>query len=274
MTERAPWLEPDVLERVRVLVDPKQLGSGLSTSFVKSHDEVVRNRVNFFIKYCQHATTAKLIFGKPRVLKRPGGWGFKKDRLFVSPTAWIQSPELPKTPLPNPTWHLECFQSRSNNKPVIPDLCLKHTEEYQTQYNGTQIHTYEFTLDASRDSGALVELVHSLIRPQLQALQFEAERHGKEIEASVDAIVAEFLKKASPRESKKFQEKLVRLLKYAPSIMELDPNVIMTCFGIDPASVESLASFLKTNRADLQFITVADIEEAQNLAKVVDVHSR
>jgi hypothetical protein len=121
-------------------------------------------------------------------------------------------------------------------------------------------------------SREVIALVQEICGDRLDALQVELLRMRAEVGTRVDELVAEHIQKKSRKEAAKFREKFVKFLKSSPELINSDPDFILTCFRLDPLALEALQEFLKTSRSDLPFITRDDITDAQDVAKIVEVH--
>jgi len=75
----------------------------------------------------------------------------------------------------------------------------------------------------------------------------------------------------SHKERDSFVTKLSNLLAKSPDLIEVDPDVVLTIFQMDPKELEKMIGFMKRNVADIDVIVEEDVKKAQDLAKVQSV---
>ena len=206
--------------------------------------------------------------GKPRVnkIRASAGyhWAFEHNKLFVVPTVIANYGKLGKISINDVT---EFNRFNNKNKPVIPYIHVP-SESILHYMIGQLVINYNDRTHINR----FIDLVHEAFGSRLDELNTQLTSLRYEIGSRLDELTNSRIDKTKNKEANKFQSKLVKFLKGNPKVAEIDPDLIMTCFHMDPNTLKAMRQFIYVNRHDLAFISTDDIVTAQNLAKIGQVH--
>jgi hypothetical protein len=231
---------------------------------VNDLETITRNReqaIKASISYIRHVETLTLKVEKPTVIKKPhfGYWAHEKNRLHVCPVVRFKS-AIGEGRIT----HEDGFEIRTSEvqgedfgKRFLPSA----------GFNGLAGGLYTHHIPSE-----LHPLILELCTEKLDALDQKLREVDADTIARLDEILAAHKGKHSKKESKKFQEKLMKFMKAFPFFADSKAEFVMDCFQIEYEDLEGLQKFLKMNRADINFITVEDIEEARQLAQIAEVH--
>lgn len=208
---------------------------------------------------------------KPRVnkvrLSINYNWHFEYNRLFVIPIVFANYGKLGSMLINNKN---EFKRFGHNQNPIIPYVNLPKESKTKILTNAANKLIIDYH-DKTYEN-RFVNLIHEVYGPRLDELDAQLNQLRDEVGLKLDGLVNHRIEKTKLTESNKFQTKLVKFLKKNPSVAGIDPNLIMSCFKLDPDVLQAMRSFLSVNRSDLAFITKQDIVIAQDLAKIQQVH--
>lgn len=214
------------------------------------------NATKTFAGYLKHIETLVLKVGKPVINKkeRYGCWSIEKDRLFVCPVVRFKS--------------------------AVCEGKVVHIWEFRTRGDAGEprsvpsagFHDHVSSLYVHHIPADLHPLILEVCGTKLDALDRQIQEVEADVQSKLDEILAAHKGKYSGKESKKFQAKLMKFMKAFPFFADSSAQFVMDCFQIDHENLEGLQKFLKANRADINFVTVEDIEEARQLAQIAEVH--
>jgi hypothetical protein len=232
-------------------------GFGIRSTRTEDLERFAQERekaIKGFMSYIRHVETLTLKVEKPNVVKKPhfGMWCIEKNRLSVCPVVRFKS-----SIREGRIMHVYDFDSHDDDD--------KGRRIPSAEFEDEGIWTHHIPAD-----------LHPLILDVVGEKLCELDRKLKEIDADVTARIDEILAahkgKHSKKESAKFQAKLMKFMKAFPFFADSNAQFVMDCFQIEYNDLEGLQKFLKTNRADVNFVTVEDIEEARQLAQIAEVH--
>jgi hypothetical protein len=226
---------------------------------VDNLDSITRKReqaIKAFEGYIRHIVSITLKVEKPTVIKKPhyGYWAHEKNRLHVCPMVRFKS-----STGEGRVTHLWEFDIRADGegRRYVPSAGFNIVEgSLYTHHIPAELHP----------------LVLELCSEKLDALNHQLKEIDADVKSRIDEILAAHKGKHSQKESKKFQAKLMKFMKAFPFFADSKAEFVMDCFQIEYADLEGLQKFLKMNRADINFVTVEDIEEARQLAQIAEVH--
>jgi hypothetical protein len=213
------------------------------------------NAIKAFVAYIKHVETLTLKIEKPTVIKREGAWCFEKDRLFVCPVIRFKSSMCEGRVLTHYDFKID---RDSEGTRSIPTACYRDKDD-------SCISSYSIPQGCHR-------LIFEVCGEKLDALNRQIAEIGADVKSRLDEIIAAHKSKRTKKEAAKFQEKLMKFLKAFPFFADAKSEFVMDCFQIEPDDLEGLQKFLKTNRADVNFVTIEDISEARQLAQIAEVH--
>ncbi len=107
--------------------------------------------------------------------------------------------------------------------------------------------------------------------PGWPAIQAQALAHIAEVEGSLEQIVRNYVDKTGKSERSAFRKKLSDCLVKTKGLIDAPPEAVTAIFKLGHAEIDTLMRFAKRNKADTDIVTVEDIEEAQNDARVRSV---
>jgi hypothetical protein len=231
-----------------------------------------RAGAELFEKFYDHISTCKLVVGKPKVNKinfsRTWNFRVEKDRLYIVPTVTAAS-QVGEVVIENLESFLRFYPHTSAGAPPIsqmPDGPLPALTSDHWRGRPSWNHFGFFCHDE-----VLTQLAHKLLGNRLDELNRELQAILADVASKADQILAEHRQKVSGRESRKFQDKLYKFLKLSPGLMNADPDFVIRCFHMNLDDLGALQKFLRSHKADVNFITAQDVLEAQVLARVRDI---
>lgn len=215
--------------------------------------------------------TCKITVGKPRVNKVKGAWKntwyFEKDRLFVLPTVYVKYDGLG---CKNITSLDEFNRFNSKGGPIIPDNRfpqMKGEESSGLAHNLWYIRSRDVTFYEQ-----LIEIVHRVCGARLDDLHQQLLVINTDIESKLDEIVASTIISKKSKEAIKFQNQFFKFLRNNPDIADADADFILKCLHLDPGSLDSLQKFMWTHKGYMRYVDLDVIKQAQDLAKIAEVH--
>ncbi len=107
--------------------------------------------------------------------------------------------------------------------------------------------------------------------PGWPAIREQALAHIAEVEGSLEQIVRNFVDKSGKSERSAFRKKLSDCLVKTRGLIDAPPEAVTAIFKLGHAEIDTLMRFAKRAKADTDIVTVEDIEEAQNDARVRSV---
>jgi hypothetical protein len=210
--------------------------------------------------------------GKPRVNKVQASagydWLFSKNRLFVIPTVFVNYGKLGSVSI-NRLSEFKRFGYEQVS--IIPSIHLPGKAQSKILCNIVN----ELKIDWHDNTyvNKFVALIHEVYGERLDALDAQLNKLRNEVGSKVDELIGYRVEKTKSTEANKFQTKLVNFLKKNPKVAEIDTDLIMSCFHLDPKILDAMQKFLYANRSDLIFVTKQDITIAQDLAKIEQIHN-
>lgn len=107
--------------------------------------------------------------------------------------------------------------------------------------------------------------------PGWAAIREQALEHLVIVENSLEEIVRNYVDKTGKSERSAFRKKLSDCLVKTKGLIDAPPEAITAIFKLGHAEIDTLMRFARRNKADTDIVTVEDIEEAQNDARVRSV---
>ena len=107
--------------------------------------------------------------------------------------------------------------------------------------------------------------------PGWAKIQEQALEHLVIVENSLEEIVRNYVDKTGKSERSAFRRKLSDCLVKTKGLIDAPPEAITAIFKLGHTEIDLLMRFARRNKADTDIVTVEDIEEAQNDARVRSV---
>lgn len=234
-------------------------------SYQESKYTQIQKTLEQFSRWECIVSTGELFASAPRVNKTKGpvrySWCFVKDRLFIVPTVTLKYLEEGSTKTIN-VRHADAFDKQRHELSKGVEVTMPTIPQAGGHWLSIS--------DNLRQK--LIPLVHETYGERLDILHATLCQMRRDVELRIDELIATRRGK-SKADRKKFQDKLVKFLKTAPSLVESSPDFIMECFQLPPRDLEKLQKFLRSSTADINFIAKEDISEAQLLAQVEQVQT-
>lgn len=231
----------------------------------------VKRILSTFRTYFDVIDTCKITVGKTRVNKIKGNfknsWYFEQDRLFILPTVSVTYDQLGSINISNLN---EFNRFDINGKPVIPDN--RFPRKKSDPPTGLAHNLWYIRSRDEKFYDKLVKIIHEACGSRLDDLNQQLLAINADIESKLSEIVPSGIASKKSKEAIKFQTQFVKFLKNHPALAEADADFILKCLNVNPSDLDALQKFMWVRKGCMVYVDEDTIKQAQDLAKIAEVH--
>lgn len=205
---------------------------------------------------------------KEPIIKRDGSHDAIniKNNLFIHPRIYLS-----KGDDTHQVTSIDYLSATIQDKFVLyPRIFFSFTKFFpvlDSEYEGLYRTDHRSSVDAN-------EIVNQFLTPRVTELNSAIKQEWERVKISKNEYFEAYRKKHITKEIKRFAGKFKHFLLSHSGARELDNEFIYKIMNMDPKLIQEFVSFVRKNKTDLAFITLADLDPPKNEAIVESIMTK